>query len=107
MESARETLASEELSSRATDLISNCRGEGTLAHYKSAWRQWNSWCDIQHIDPFGASLSKVLTYLGVRFDKGLEYRTMNVHRTAISSKHALFDGVPVGQHPRVFIRCFS
>ena len=79
----------------------NFRREGTLAHHKSAWRQWNSWCDIQHIDPFGASLSKVLPYLGVRFGKGLEYRTINVNPSAISSKHALVDGVPVGQHPKV------
>ena len=35
------------------------------------------------------------------FDKGLEYTTINLHRSAISESHAGFDGQPIGSHPLV------
>ena len=36
------------------------------------------------------------------FGKGLQYRTINSHRSAISAYHNYVDRKPVGKHPRVY-----
>ena len=42
-----------------------------------------------------------MNYLSTLFEKGLQYRTINSHRSAISAYHYYVDGKPVGKHPRV------
>ena len=83
------------LSSEAK-LISVSRRPGSIADYKSAWNNWISWCD-----PVCAPLSGILNYLPTLFENGLQYRTINSHRSAISGYHNYIDGKPVGKHPRV------
>ena len=46
-------------------------------------------------------MNSVLDYLAKLFDLGLQYRTINVHRSAISAYHVPMEGVRVGKHPRV------
>lgn len=41
------------------------------------------------------------TIFGHLFDKGLAYRTIGCHRSAISAFHEKVDGLPIGQHPDV------
>lgn len=60
-----------------------------------------SWCSREKIDPFQAPVNSILNYLSILFDEGLEYRTINCHCSAISAYHAIVDGKPVGQNPRV------
>lgn len=43
----------------------------------------------------------MLSYLCHLFDKGLEYRTINVHRSTLSAYHKHIDGKAVGQHPKI------
>ena len=77
------------------------RRPGSVAGYELAWSKWVSWCCRQQIDPVCVPLSGILNYLSTLFEKGLQYRTINLHRSAISAYHNYVDGKPVGKHPRV------
>ena len=46
-------------------------------------------------------LSNVLQFLAEQFDTGLQYRTVNTLRSAISTTHPNIDGMAVGRHPLV------
>ena len=98
MVSFRERLKSSGLSESARNLVSHSRREGTLANYESSWRLWSSWCREQSIDPVRCPLNHILNYLSMLFDKGLAYRTINNHRSAISAYHEHVDGMPVGKN---------
>ena len=53
------------------------------------------------IDTISANIRDILVFLSDQFDNKLQYRTINVLRSAISSVHPWIDGKPVGQHPLV------
>ena len=67
--------------------------------YQSAWKQFFSWCSQRSCDPFSCSLNIISDYLVDLFYKGLEYRIINSHRSAISMTHLPVDGICVGSHP--------
>ena len=46
-------------------------------------------------------MTDVMNYIGVLFDKGLQYRTINCARSALSSTLQPIDGYNVGQHPLI------
>ena len=48
-------------------------------------------------NPFEASLTSVLEILSWLFEKGFQYRSINVHRSALSSVLPHIDGEPIGQ----------
>ena len=50
---------------------------------------------------FQPTVKDILTFLSDQFDSNLQYRTVNVLRSAISSVHPWIEGKPVGQHPLV------
>ena len=50
---------------------------------------------------FSAPLSKILEFLANAFSDGLEYRSINVLPSAISSTYSRIDNFLVGQHPHV------
>ena len=87
----RQLLATEGISEQAARLISNCRRTGTTF----------SWCCQRKVDPFQCPLNFVLDYLADLFAKDFEYRSINVHRSAISAYHEPIDGFKVGKHPKV------
>ena len=53
--------------------------------YQSAWKKWDSWCRATKVDPIRSSLRDILHFLTDMFDKGHEYRTISVLRSALSS----------------------
>ena len=55
----------------------------------------------RQVNPFSAPLASVLDFLAWLFHQGFQYRTMNVHRSAISSVLPYIEGIPVGQNPLV------
>ena len=59
------------------------------------------WCSSRGADPFKCPLNFVLDFLSELYEKGLQQRTIGVHRSAISAYHCTVDGTPVGKHPRV------
>ncbi|XP_066287689.1 uncharacterized protein [Branchiostoma lanceolatum] len=73
----------------------------TTSLYASVWRRWARWCGARRLDPISAPLGKVLQFLKHMFNKGLQYRTLNVYRSAISSAHVTVEGSPLGAHPLV------
>jgi hypothetical protein len=53
------------------------------------------------IDPTSAFLSNILSFLADCFNDGLQYRSINVLRSALSSTHPKIDRYALGQHPYV------
>ena len=49
------------------------------------------------VNPFEASLTSVLEFLSWLFEKGFQYRSINVHCSALSSALPHIDGEPIGQ----------
>ena len=85
----------------ATQLLISATRNSTEKTYESSWKRWCSWCDKRKTDPISASLNSILSFLADCFDEGLQYRSLNVLRSALSSTHPKIDGYPVGQHPYV------
>lgn len=73
-----------QLSGEAEDLIYNSWGKGTKASYNSAWKKRGSWCDRRGNDLFSAPIAQLLEFFTYLFYEALQYRTINVHRSAIS-----------------------
>ena len=101
LEGYRKSLEMEGISSNAATLISQSSRPGSITSCKSAWHKWTSWYVRKKIDPFCAPLSKIVNYLSILFDEGLLYRTVNVHRSAISAYHNFINGEPIGKHPKI------
>ena len=72
-----------------------------LHHYKTGWPKYGSWCLSVKIDPVSACVKCVLAFLSRLFTEGLEYRTINGYRSAMSAYHEKAEGVSIGQHPKV------
>ena len=89
------------ISSRTTELLLRARSEGTTKSYESAWIQFTSWCEQQHKDPIQCDINTLLSYLTDKYEKGYKYRTLNIHRSAISLYHNKIEGFKVGQHPLI------
>ncbi|XP_044127924.1 uncharacterized protein LOC122921764 [Bufo gargarizans] len=82
-------------------LLDNAWAPGTRKSYRAAWGSWVGWCMERDLDPVSASVTHLLQFLTSLFEAGKAYRTINLFRSAISSTHQGFDGVPAGRHPLV------
>lgn len=94
----RRSIQTMQLSEEAEDLIYNSWGKGTKASYNSAWKKWGSWCDRRGNDPFSAPVAQVLEFFTYLFYEGFQYRTINVHRSTISSVLPYVNNQTIGQH---------
>ena len=81
-------------------VISSWRSS-TQAQYKSAWAKWSRWCVQRQEDPISCNLNHFLEFMAAPFDAGLQYRTINVYRSAISVSHLPVDGCLLGSRPLV------
>ena len=75
--------------------------QATERSYSSAWGKWSKWCTVRRVNPLQASLGEILRFLADSFQEGLQYRTINTYRSAISMTHDSIDGCLIGQHPTV------
>ena len=91
----------EGLSRQVADLLISATRRSTQKTYESSWKRWCSWCVSEKINPISASLNNILSFLSNCFDDGLQYRSINVMRSSLSSTHPKIDGYAVGQHPYV------
>ena len=89
------------ISKRVTELLIESWRTNTNTSYNSAWRKWHSWCTRRGCDPTSTSINNVLQFLADQFDSGLQYRSINSLRSAISMTHTNISGIPIGQHPLV------
>ena len=97
----RKTLFCEEISENASHIITNSRRKGTLSNDESAWRKWASWCLEQKVDPFQTPVKDIIEYLTFLFNCGNGYKTIDLHRSAVSAFHENIDGLLVGKDPRI------
>ena len=89
--------------SNASTLLLTAWRPGTSSVYDSAWKKWHCWCLGRKVDPFCPSLADIVNFLPCSFDEGLEYRTINTYRLALSSTLSPIEGFPLGQH-RIVVR---
>ena len=82
--------------STVTRLLSSSTRRLTNKAYDSAWGKWHSWCHCRQIDPILASIRDILTFLSDQFDSRLQYHTINLLHSAISSVHPWVDSKPAG-----------
>ena len=101
LESFRGKLSADGVSQQATELISAGWSKGTNCAYQSAWSRWRSWCLQRNIDPFSSNVSTLANFLASLFNQGLQHRSINTIRSAISVTHNNIDGIPMGQHPLI------
>ena len=95
------SLQSKGISSNASKLILAAWRPSTNSVYNSAWKKWHCWCIAREVDPLCPSLADITGFLAHSFDEGLEYRTINTYRYALSGVLPPMEGFPVGQHPLV------
>ena len=67
-------------------------------NYESAWKKWVGWCAGREIDPFQCDINSIINYLAFLFQEGYEYRTICLHRSAISAYHDSVDGKQIGEN---------
>ena len=101
MEDFRQSLQMEGISSNVAKLISHLRRKSSTTNYESTWGQWTSWGNERQVNPLRAPVNYIIIFLSEKFDKGLQYRTLNCLRSAISAHHVHVDGKSVGKHPKV------
>ena len=75
---------------RNVHCISNTTLE-TSKGYLTPWIKWSL------VNPTDAPRSMILDFLTDLYHKGLQYRTINVYKSALSVYHNNIQGVPVGQ----------
>ena len=98
MAGVRASPESSRFSENVKSLITSSRSAGTRHNYNSSWKKFSGWCDKRKIDPVQSPVGLVLEFLADLFDRGLKYRTINNYRSAISARHELVGGIPLGEH---------
>ena len=101
LDTVRQGYAAEGVSSEAAQLLLSGWSKGTNTAYQSAWKRWVSWCITRKVDPLSCSVHPFIDFLAGLFSEGLQYRSINTIRSAVSMTHKQVDGVPLGQHPLV------
>ena len=74
---------------------------GTNSAYQTGWKQWSSWCQGRQVDPVSYGIQPFLEFITSLFKEGLEYHTIYLIRSAVSSTHERIEGTPIGQHSLV------
>ena len=87
-------------------LLENSWRPSTRRQYQAVWKEWSKFCQNESMDPTSMCVESMLGYLQYLFDKGFAWRSIGVHRSALSSILEAHKPVPVGQHPLVcrFVR---
>ena len=99
--SIRQSLLSQNISERVSKILLASRKERTEKQYESAWKQFCRWCHKKSVNLFSCHLDSILLYLSDLYEKGLQYRTIDSNRSAISMTHLPTDNVCVRAHPLV------
>ena len=90
------------LSRCARKLIGASWRPGTECRYSTAWRRWLRYCKSSPgLLSTAPSVNQVIEYLTSLYTSGLQYRTINVHRSALSMTLKPVDGFNFGEHPLI------
>lgn len=102
MAAIRQSLSHQKISKGVSSILLASWRKGTQKQYESAWRSFCGWCSERSCNPFSCSVKTILKYLSYLFyRKGFQYRTINVHRSAVSMTHLPINNCCVGEHPLV------
>ena len=93
--SIREQYENKGFSKSASEIMLHARRESTTSAYKTRWNKWVLWSNERQVDPFTAPVNQVVEFLSELYQEGLEYRTINVYRSAISAYHCMVNGSPI------------
>jgi site-specific recombinase XerD len=91
----------EELSRRAAVYATRARGDGTRRAYRSAWRQYETWCQALGREPLAADSDTVAMYVVRCADQGFAVSSIRVHLAAIRTAHLLAGRSLDLRHPRL------
>ena len=92
----------EVLSEQTKSLVESSWRGSTESQYSSNWNSWLKWTASEGISPTSPSLSQIMEYFSyLYYVLKREYRTINTHRSALSSTLTPIDGFPIGQHPLI------
>ena len=97
----RGKFASQNLSSKARDLLLASWRTKSNKTYDSHFKKWLCWCSARGSDPVSGPVSEVANFLADLHEEGYQSSSLNVFRSAISSVHDKVDGVEVGKHPTI------
>ena len=101
LESLRRHQVTGGISGKASRLLLSGWSKGTNATYQSGWSKWAGWCDSREIDPISCNVKYFLDFLTDLFEQGMQHRSINTIRSAVSMTHDNIEGIPIGQHPLV------
>ena len=101
LEAIRRRQTAEGISEETSQLLAAGWSRGTNVAYQSAWKRWVGWCTERKVDPFSCTVKYFLEFLTSLYKEGLQYRTINTIRSAVSTTHDHIEGVPIGKHPLV------
>ena len=100
MESIRDTLCSRDRLVDFASHVSRPQRESTLAIYKSKWRIFTAWCNIQHINPLSATESVVSDFLlHLHMERHLAISTIAGYQMAIANTLRATSSAEVGRNP--------
>ena len=97
----RGKFASQNLSSKARDLLLASWRTKSNKTYDSHFKKWLCWCSARGSDPVSGPVSEVANFLADLHEEGCQSSSLNVFRSAISSVHDKVDGAEVGKHPTI------
>ncbi|KAK3101403.1 hypothetical protein FSP39_003322 [Pinctada imbricata] len=101
LEGLRRSFSSRGFSEEVKQLLLHSLRPGTKSAYDSAWKKWDGWCFQREVDPFSPPVASILEFLAWMHNQNFQYRTINVHRSAISSVLPQVEGIAVGNLPVV------
>jgi len=101
LESLRRQHSTTGVSKETSELLLAGWSKGTNTAYQSGWKRWSSWCERREIDSIRCGIQCFLDFITSLFKEGLQYRSINLIRSAVSTTHLSVDGTPIGQHPLV------
>ena len=80
------------------DFISNHISQSSTKGYSCSWKKFTAYCSELSIDPFTCKAPTIVKYFRKLYTDGVQFRTINVVRSAISKFHIGLDGMPAGQN---------
>ena len=72
-----------------------------MSGYNYAFKKFSTFCLPYGVNSLTCPPSLVVKYLRSLYEDGVEYNTVNLHRSAISKFHVGVDGQAMGLHPLV------
>jgi site-specific recombinase XerD len=90
-----------ELSRRAALYATRARGEGTRRAYRTAWRQYETWCRSLGREPLAADPDTIAMHVVRLADAGLAVSSIRVALAAIRTAHLLAGRAIDLRHPKL------